>query len=108
MDSNRLTSCRARSSRGAEPGRRRSNNEVDTWHLLAALLGQEGGIVPAVVEKLGPDRERPANSRIEREPRTACPRFRRVDVSKIYVTQAVNEVFTSAEAGGGEAQGRVR
>ena len=33
--------------------RRRSHNEVDTWHLLVALLAQEGGIVPSLVEKLG-------------------------------------------------------
>lgn len=29
------------------------NNEVDTWHLLFALLTQEKGIVPALIEKLG-------------------------------------------------------
>ena len=33
--------------------RARSHNEVDTWHLLHALLAQENGLVPALVEKLG-------------------------------------------------------
>jgi ATP-dependent Clp protease ATP-binding subunit ClpB len=31
--------------------RRHSNNEVDTWHLLSALLAQENGIVPGLLEK---------------------------------------------------------
>ncbi len=34
--------------------RRRSHNEVDTWHLLLPLLAQEGAAPsPALVEKLG-------------------------------------------------------
>ena len=32
--------------------RRQSHNEVDTWHLLAALLAQENGIVPGLLEKM--------------------------------------------------------
>ena len=32
--------------------RRHSHNEVDTWHLLAALLGQEDGIVPGLLDKM--------------------------------------------------------
>ena len=44
-------------SRGAvtdaqSEARRRNHHEVDTWHLPHALLGQEEGIVPALVEKL--------------------------------------------------------
>jgi ATP-dependent Clp protease ATP-binding subunit ClpB len=76
--------------------RRLNHNEVDTWHLFSALLGQENGIVPGVVEKLGlttsalqlaVDRE------LERLPRVTGS----VDTSKIYVTQAVNDVLTRAE-----------
>ncbi|MFT3869250.1 MAG: ATP-dependent chaperone ClpB [Nibricoccus sp.] len=76
--------------------RRRQHNEVDTWHLLHALLTQENGLVPALVEKLGlttsalqlaVDRE------LDRLPRVSGS----VDVSKIYVTQAVQEVLTRAE-----------
>src|SRR3954464_6720452 len=76
--------------------RRHSNNEVDTWHLLAALLAQENGIVPGLLEKmnLGPgalglavDRE------LEKLPKVSGA----VDTSKVYVTQAVNEVLTKAE-----------
>ena len=34
--------------------RRLNHNEVDTWHLLSALLAQESGLVPGLIDKLGP------------------------------------------------------
>src|SRR5687767_16021432 len=77
--------------------RRRSNNEVDTWHLFAALLGQENGIVPGLLEKLniGPGAVQLAVEReLERLPKVSGA----VDTSKVYVTQAVNEALTRAEA----------
>ena len=77
--------------------RRRSHNEVETWHLFVALLAQEGGIVPSLVEKLGltvSALQLAANRELERLPKVTGA----VDVSKIYVTQALNEVLTKAEA----------
>ncbi|MDB6114239.1 MAG: clpB, partial [Lacunisphaera sp.] len=76
--------------------RRRSHNEVETWHLLVALLAQEGGIVPALVEKLGltvSAMQLAAERELERVPKVSGA----VDVSKIYVTQSLNEVLTQAE-----------
>jgi ATP-dependent Clp protease ATP-binding subunit ClpB len=76
--------------------RRRSHNEVDTWHLLAALLAQEGGIVPALVEKLGlttSAMQLAAARELDRLPKVSGA----VDVSKIYVTQALNETLARAE-----------
>jgi ATP-dependent Clp protease ATP-binding subunit ClpB len=76
--------------------RRQSNNEVDTWHLLAALLAQENGIVPGLLEKMSitPSAVQLAVEReLERLPKVSGA----VDVSKIYVTQAVNETLTRAE-----------
>jgi ATP-dependent Clp protease ATP-binding subunit ClpB len=76
--------------------RRRSHNEVDTWHLLVALLAQEGGIVPSLVEKLGltvSALQLAADRELARLPKVSGA----VDVSKIYVTQALNEVLTKAE-----------
>ncbi len=76
--------------------RRRSHNEVDTWHLLVARLAPEGGLVPALVEKLGltvSALQLAANRELERLPKVSGS----VDVSKIYVTQALNEVLTRAE-----------
>jgi ATP-dependent Clp protease ATP-binding subunit ClpB len=77
--------------------RRRSHNEVETWHLLTALLAQEDGIVPSLVEKLGltvSALQLAANRELERTPKVSGA----VDVSKVYVTQALNEVLTQAEA----------
>jgi ATP-dependent Clp protease ATP-binding subunit ClpA len=53
MDMNKLTQMSRQAVTDAQSeARRRNHNEVDTWHLLHALLGQEEGIVPALVEKL--------------------------------------------------------
>ena len=97
MDPNRLTvMSRQVVAEAQNQARRRSNNEVDTWHLLAALLGQEGGIVPALVEKLGltvSALQLAVERELDRLPKVSGS----VDVSKIYVTQAVNEVLTRAE-----------
>ena len=97
MDSAKLTQMSRQAVTDAQNiARRLNHNEVETWHLLAALLGQEQGIVPGLVEKLGltagavqlaVDRE------LDRLPKVTGS----VDVSKIYVTQAVNDVLTRAE-----------
>ncbi len=97
MDPNRLTvMARQAVAEAQNQARRRSNNEVETWHLLAALLAQEEGIVPALVDKLGltvSALQLAAERELERLPKVTGS----VDVSKIYVTQAVNEVLTRAE-----------
>jgi ATP-dependent Clp protease ATP-binding subunit ClpB len=98
MDPQKLTVMSRQAITDAQnEARRRQNNEVDTWHLLHALLTQENGLVPPLVEKLGV----PASAMIlavEREldrlPRVSGS----VDVSKIYITQAVNEVLVRAES----------
>ncbi len=81
--------------------RRHGNNEVDTWHLFAALLGQESGIVPGLLDKLniGPGAMQLAVEReLERLPKVSGA----VDTSKVYVTQAVNESLTRAEEEAGK------
>ena len=98
MDSNKLTvMSRQAVTEAQNEARRRSNQEVDTWHLLAALLAQEGGTVPGLVDKLGltvSALQLAAERELDRLPKVSGS----VDVSKIYVTQAVNEVLTRAEA----------
>jgi ATP-dependent Clp protease ATP-binding subunit ClpB len=77
-------------------GRRLHHNEVDTWHLLAALVGQENGIVPGLLEKVGTSAsalQLAVNRELERLPKVTGS----VDTSKVYVTQAVNDVLTRAE-----------
>ena len=81
--------------------RRRSHNEVDTLHLLSALLEQEKGIVPGLLEKLniGHGAMQLALEReLERLPKVSGA----VDTSKVYVTQAVNEVLTRGEEEAGK------
>ncbi len=77
-------------------GRRLNHNEVDTLHVLSALLSQENGIVPGLLEKLSitPSAVQLAVEReLERLPKITGS----VDASKIYVTQAVNDALTKAE-----------
>lgn len=76
--------------------RRHSHNEVDAWHVLSALLNQEKGIVPGLLDKMNvtPSAVQLAVEReLERLPKVSGA----VDTSKIYVTQAVNEALTRAE-----------
>jgi ATP-dependent Clp protease ATP-binding subunit ClpB len=77
--------------------RRHGHAEVDTWHLLAALLAQEGGIVPGLLEKLSLSAAA-AQLAVERELERLPKVSGAVDASKVYVTQAVNEALTKAEA----------
>ncbi len=97
MDPQKMTVMSRQAVQEAQnEARRRSHNEVDTWHLLVALLAQEGGIVPALVEKLGltvSAMQLAAERELGRLPKVSGA----VDVSKIYVTQALNEVLTRAE-----------
>ena len=98
MDFNQLTQMSRQAVTDAQSeARRRGHNEVDTWHLLHALLAQENGIVPALVEKLGLTTsalQLAAERELDRLPKVSGS----VDTSKVYVTQAVNEVLTRAES----------
>ncbi len=97
MDLNRLTEMSAAALREAQnEARRRNHNEVDTLHLLAAVLAQEGGILEGVLRKL----DIPSNAvrlSVDRELGRLPTVSGSVDTSKIYVTQAVNDVLTRAE-----------
>src|SRR5262245_43387851 len=84
MDPHKMTvMSRSAVQEAQNEARRRSHNEVDTWHLLVALLGQEGGIIPSLVEKLGltvSAMQLAANRELDRLPKVSGS----VDVSKIY------------------------
>ncbi len=98
MDTQKMTVMSRQALQEAQnEARRRSHSEVETWHLLIALLAQEGGIVPALAEKLGltvSALQLAAERELDRLPKVSGS----VDVSKIYVTQSLNEVLTQAEA----------
>jgi len=93
MDPQKLTVMSRQAITDAQnDARRRQHNEVETWHLLQALLTQENGLVSALVEKLGLTSnalQLAVERELDRLPRVSGS----VDVSKIYVTQAVNEVL---------------
>ncbi len=77
--------------------RKRHHQQIDIWHLLYALATQEGGIIPAILQKmditpsafqLALDRE------VSRLPAVTGS----VEASRIFITQGVQDVFTEAEA----------
>jgi ATP-dependent Clp protease ATP-binding subunit ClpB len=98
MDFAKLTQMARQSVTDAQNiARRLNHNEVDTWHVLSALLAQENGIVPGLLEKLAitPSAVQLSVEReLERLPKVTGA----VDTSKVYVTQAVNDVLTRAES----------
>ncbi|HYP17308.1 MAG TPA: ATP-dependent chaperone ClpB [Opitutus sp.] len=102
MDFAKLTQMSRQAVTDAQNIARRLNHtEVDTWHVLSSLLGQENGIVPGVLEKLSitPSAVQLAVDReLDRLPKVTGS----VDTSKIYVTQAVNDTLTRAETEAGQ------
>ena len=102
MDSAKLTQMSRQAVTDAQAlARRRGHSEVDTWHLLAALLAQENGLVPGLLGKLNVEAGAVATAverELERLPRVSGS----VDTSKVYVTPAVQEVLTRAEDEAGQ------
>ena len=76
--------------------RRLSNQEVDVWHILSALVSQKRGIVPSIIQKLGIT-ESAITMVLDRELEKRPKVTGNIDTSKLYVTQAVNDALTVAE-----------
>lgn len=97
MDPNKLTEMSRNAVTEAQnQARRRNHNEVDTLHLLVALLAQENGIVQGILKRM----EVPPNAvqlALDRELDRLPVVSGSVDTSRIYVTQSFNEVLTKAE-----------
>ena len=97
MDFAKLTQMSRQAMTDAQNIARRLNHtEVDTWHLFSALVAQENGIVPGLLDKLSIPPAAVQLS-VERELERIPKVTGSVDTSKIYVTQAVNEVLTRGE-----------
>ena len=97
MDFAKLTQMSRQAMTDAQNLARRLNHtEVDTWHLFSALVAQENGIVPGLLAKLSITASAVQLS-VERELARIPKVTGSVDTSKIYVTQAINEVLTRAE-----------
>jgi ATP-dependent Clp protease ATP-binding subunit ClpB len=98
MDLNRLTEKAQDVIRGAQAlAQRRGHAQIDVEHLAVALLSQDGGVAPRIMEKAGGN---PASlvQRIEqaldRLPRVSGPG---VPAGQVYIAPRVNDVLTGAE-----------
>lgn len=97
IDPNRLTEmARNALTEGQAIARRKKNNEVETLHLLSALIAQDGGIVQGLLQKLEITPNAMALS-LDREIDKLPSVSGSVDSSKIFITPALNDVFTRAE-----------
>lgn len=97
IDPNTLTEMSRKALTEAQAiSRRQKHNEVDTLHLLAALLEQDNGIVQGVLQKLDITPNAMALA-LERELGRLPSVSGSVDSSTIYITQALNEVYSKAE-----------
>jgi ATP-dependent Clp protease ATP-binding subunit ClpB len=98
MDLNRLTEKAQDVIRGAQAlAQRRGHAQIDVEHLAVALLSQDGGIAPRIVEKAG---GKPASlvQRLEQAldhlPRVSGPG---APAGQVYIAPRVNEILTGAE-----------
>ena len=76
--------------------RSHGQQEIDVWHLLLALVQQEGGIVPSLLERLQitPSAVQLATEReIDKLPKATGS----VNVSQVYVSSALQQAITQAD-----------
>jgi ATP-dependent Clp protease ATP-binding subunit ClpB len=99
MDLNRLTEKGQEAIRQAQSlAQRHGHPQIDAVHLALALLGQDGGVAPRIVEKAGGS---PAalmgrlQQVLERLPRVSGPG---APSGQVYVSPSVNEALGAAEA----------
>jgi ATP-dependent Clp protease ATP-binding subunit ClpB len=76
---------------------RRGNTEVDVEHLAAALVNQEGGLIPRLFAKMEVDAQafvHAVEQELERRPKVSGPG---IEPGKVYLTQRLGKVFVTAE-----------
>jgi ATP-dependent Clp protease ATP-binding subunit ClpB len=99
MDLNRLTEKAQDVIRAAQAlAQRRGHAQIDVEHLAVALLSQDGGVAPRIVEKAGGNPASLAQrvqQAVERLPRVSGPG---APAGQVYIAPRVNEVLTGAEA----------
>jgi len=97
IDLNKFTEMARTSFMEAQnEARRRNHQQVDGWHLLYALVKQEGGVVPRILERM---QIQPSafELSIDRELHKIPAVTGSVDASRIYVTQLMQDALTRAE-----------
>jgi ATP-dependent Clp protease ATP-binding subunit ClpB len=102
MDLNRLTEKAQDVIRGAQTlAQRHGHAQIDVEHLATALLGQDGGVAPRIVDKAGGNAAsivQRLQQALDRLPRVSGPG---APAGQVYISPRVNDVLTHAE---GEAQ----
>jgi ATP-dependent Clp protease ATP-binding subunit ClpB len=98
MDINKMTQKTQEAIQAAQTkALKHGHIEVDGEHLLAALLEQEGGLVPRLLDKMGVSTEGLAaevKKELERRPSVSGSG---VEAGRIYVTQRFNHLLIKAE-----------
>jgi ATP-dependent Clp protease ATP-binding subunit ClpB len=98
MDFNRLTEKLQEGLRSAQSKAvRYGNQQIDVEHLLAALLEQEGGLAPSILNKADVNVEalrRRIEQEIEKLPKVSGPA---AGPDHIYVTNRITQLMTEAE-----------
>jgi ATP-dependent Clp protease ATP-binding subunit ClpB len=97
LDLNRFTEMARAAVMGAQSeARNRQHQQIDGWHLLAALATQENGLVPAILRELEIS-DSAFSLALRRELERLPAVSGSVDVSRLYITEVVNEALTCAE-----------
>src|SRR5882724_8748150 len=98
MDANRLTQKVQEALNAAQAKAiRLSHQQVDVEHLLSALLEQERGLAPSILQKAGIDLggiKRRIDQELERLPKVSTPSG---PPDQVYVTGRLNRLLVQAE-----------
>ena len=98
MDINRMTQKSQEALQAAQNlALKRGHVEVDGEHLLLALLEQEGGLIPRLLEKMEvplASFTRALQTELDRRPSVSGPG---AEAGKVYVTQRFNRLLIRAE-----------
>src|SRR5688572_4999652 len=99
MDPNRLTEKAQEAIHQAQSlAQRQGHPQIDVEHLAVALLSQDGGVVPRIVEKAGGSQAallQRLQQALGRLPRVSGPA---ASAGQMYIAPRVDEVLTGAEA----------
>ncbi len=97
MDLNRVTEKTQKALQTAQSDAiRRGNQQLDTEHLLAALLSQDGGLAGSILHRAGADAPRLAaliEKELDRLPKVSGA----AATDQIYITPRLNKLFVRAE-----------
>ena len=96
IDLNNFTEKARAAVMGAQQeARDRSHQQIDSWHLLASLVTQEGGLVPAILRKLEIS-DAAVSLALSRELDRLPAVSGSVDASRIFITDTLNDILSRA------------